>query len=385
MKQYIPGDTQSVDQQNLADMRAASRMQVAQTQQATAEDVASRKAGDVQGEGTLTKYRPTTGWASQRGAGPQPGGSSGAELGANESYLGGDGAPEPIGVIRGMKVSYAAKGTGPDGEVGGGPLPEFATRQRAMQSENQMADIGEYSPPNAEELALKHKYSLEEIEKKDKMSGGDQKEAAALRQANVGTFENAVGQEAHYYTINGQGKRVLDPTAESATAFYSSQVASGKMEPDEAARQMQQHVIPKMYNQLAGTPQLAARQVPAFQKQFETLYGHPLTKEQAANFLISAPSGDPQADFQKQLFVVKTLRGNQDIAGAQAHGLLQKPGAAPAAAATVPPGTAPAPAPQAETYPPIYDVKPALRTMFNPPAYTGKLPDLARTMLEGAD
>jgi hypothetical protein len=54
---------------------------------------------------------------------------AGAELGAPTSYAGGAGAPPSIGVIRGMKQTYAQ-------DTGGPQLQEFATPQQAGQAWN---------------------------------------------------------------------------------------------------------------------------------------------------------------------------------------------------------------------------------------------------------
>lgn len=74
--------------------------------------------------------------------------AAGAELGAPTSFAGGAGAPTPIGVIRGMKQTYAM-------DTGGPQLSEFATPTQARQafnrreSDKNLADIGNL-PPEAQ-------------------------------------------------------------------------------------------------------------------------------------------------------------------------------------------------------------------------------------------
>ena len=74
--------------------------------------------------------------------------AAGSELGAPTSYAGGAGAPTPIGVIRGMKQTYAA-------DTGGPQLSEFATPTQAKQGYNReqlgmnLAAIGKL-PPEAQ-------------------------------------------------------------------------------------------------------------------------------------------------------------------------------------------------------------------------------------------
>jgi hypothetical protein len=68
-----------------------------------------------------------------------------AELGAPTSFEGGEGAPTPIGVIRGMKQTNAV-------DAGGPQLSEFATPLQAKQAFNRNAGVGEYVPPEGPKL-----------------------------------------------------------------------------------------------------------------------------------------------------------------------------------------------------------------------------------------
>jgi hypothetical protein len=120
-----PDPTQA--QEYRADRDAETREQVAQTQANVQEEAAARRAGDIRGTGTLTKFRPWMGWANERGPNLAQGAS---EVGSPESFNGGAGAPTPIGVIRGMRQTFAT-------DTGGPQLSEYATPLQAMQGSNQ--------------------------------------------------------------------------------------------------------------------------------------------------------------------------------------------------------------------------------------------------------
>jgi len=72
---------------------------------------------------------------------------AGKELGAPTSFNAGAGAPAPIGVIRGMRQTFAT-------DEGGPQLSEFATPLRAAQAYNRAAGKGEFEPEKGPALRL---------------------------------------------------------------------------------------------------------------------------------------------------------------------------------------------------------------------------------------
>jgi hypothetical protein len=113
---------------------------------------------EVRGTGTLTHYRPTGGWRIGPGAGGGPGTDGGnlravaeaAELGSSESYKGGAGAPESIGVIRGLRQAFAPQRQEGKQFIEG----EYSTPLRAAQAYNRAGDVGEYDPVGGPQLRL---------------------------------------------------------------------------------------------------------------------------------------------------------------------------------------------------------------------------------------
>lgn len=125
-------------QENAAKLAAAAR-----------EEAAARSSGDIRGMGTLTKYRPIGGWLDERGAGKGPSLrylQEAAELGAPTSFNAGAGAPEPIGVIRGMRQTFAPQRQ-PDQQFIEG---EYSTPLRSAQAYNRAAGVGGYEPVEAQ-------------------------------------------------------------------------------------------------------------------------------------------------------------------------------------------------------------------------------------------
>ena len=143
----------------VANLAAASRVQAAQIEARSREEVAARTAGDIRGTGTLTHYRPTGGWRT-----PGPGfdekaaatpNLADASLGAPTSYAGGEGAPAPVEVIRGNKTTYV--NAAPDAGGGYNPTPGTGTKEygsllQAGQAYNRGNKVGEYVPPEAPKL-----------------------------------------------------------------------------------------------------------------------------------------------------------------------------------------------------------------------------------------
>ncbi len=119
--------------QRRADERAAAR---AEARPAPAAVVASgatpSPAEETRGAGTLTKYRPVGGW---RNPGETQAAPNLAELGEPTSFAGGAGAPESIGVIRGMKQTFAPAAQPGDQFIEG----EYNTRLQAGQAYNRVA------------------------------------------------------------------------------------------------------------------------------------------------------------------------------------------------------------------------------------------------------
>jgi hypothetical protein len=154
-----------------ANLAAANRVQTAQIEAASREEVAARTAGDIRGTGTLTHYRPTGGWRSPGpGAGTPGEGSPGnlraaveaAELGSPESYDGGRlkaGAPAPVTIMRGNRVSFqnAAADQGEGGgyvQTPGSSPQEYSNSLRAGQAYNRAAGVGKYEPVEGPKLRL---------------------------------------------------------------------------------------------------------------------------------------------------------------------------------------------------------------------------------------
>ncbi len=141
-------------------LRGAAQVEAADILAAQREDTAARTAGDIRGTGTLTKYRPVGGW---RTPGPGGGGGNGegpsgnlravaeaAELGSPESYGGGAGAPESIGVIRGTRQTFAPQRQEGQQFIEG----EYSTPLRAAQAYNRAGGEGEFEPVEGPRLRL---------------------------------------------------------------------------------------------------------------------------------------------------------------------------------------------------------------------------------------
>ena len=123
---------------------------------------AARSAGDIRGTGTLTKYRPVGGWRTPGPGyegGREPSGGNlravaeAAELGAPTSFDGGRGpvASQPIGVIRGLRQTFAPQRQEGQQFIEG----EYSTPLRAGQAYNRAAGKGELEPVEGPNLRLR--------------------------------------------------------------------------------------------------------------------------------------------------------------------------------------------------------------------------------------
>lgn len=134
---------------------AAERLESTKVAAAGRDEAAARSSGAIRGEGTLTKYRPVGGWQD---SGPGGSGSSptlraaagDAQLGAPTSFKGGAGAPESIGVIRGLRQTFAPPRQEGQQFIEG----EYSTPLRAAQAFNRSAGVGEYESPEGPKLRL---------------------------------------------------------------------------------------------------------------------------------------------------------------------------------------------------------------------------------------
>lgn len=142
-----------VDQQNLrlaaADRANAARTEAANLRQAVPPNTGERSFGFRSGAN-----RP--GGVAERHYNLAA--AAGSELGAPTSFVGGEGAPTPIGVIRGMTQTFAT-------DAGGPQLSEYATPLRAKQAFNRNEGEGEYEPSEGPKLRLAASLETKNIDK----------------------------------------------------------------------------------------------------------------------------------------------------------------------------------------------------------------------------
>lgn len=137
--------------------RAVAAQNAAALRAAADENVADKASGSIRGTGTLTQYRPRGGWRTPGpGAGVEAGGGNlraaaeTAELGAPTSFKGGAGAPAPIGVIRGLRQTFAPQQQPGEQFIEG----EYSTPLRAAQAYNRAAGAGEFEPVEGPKFRL---------------------------------------------------------------------------------------------------------------------------------------------------------------------------------------------------------------------------------------
>jgi hypothetical protein len=202
---------------------------------------------------------------------------AGAGLGEAGSYLGGAGAPAPIGVIRGTTQTYATKAGGPN-------LTEFATPTQAQQAWNReqlrlagggpkaIAKHGEFMPEGSALAAQQHGQRLAEFAVKGTEGGQQQASGANQLQAR---FLTTLGTP----DPNDPNGMTLHPYAQRALARLAPQAAdpaTANAVFDQFMKEASDAVVEKyrMVQNAAGLqpdPAMEAymRQVP--QKYFHTL------------------------------------------------------------------------------------------------------------------
>jgi hypothetical protein len=156
--------------------------------------------------------------------------TAGTELGAPTSWAGGEGAPQPIGVIRGMKQTYAT-------DTGGPQLAEFATVTQAKQGFNRAQSQnggygGEYVPPAGPEIAARGEQlqlaAAAENKRPDLVEATQAAKEKKLTEEHLGTLTN--------YLTNTYGK--MDPTTRRMTFKPADEgMARDALASEEIARQ----------------------------------------------------------------------------------------------------------------------------------------------------
>ena len=154
--------------------------------------------------------------------------AAGAGLGAPTSWAGGEGAPAPIGVIRGMKQTYAT-------DTGGPQLAEFATETQAKQAFNRSQSQsggygGEYVPPEGPEIAARGEQlrlaAAAENKRPDLVEATEASKLKRLADEHVGALTSYL-TSAYGKQDPGTGRMVFKPANEtmSRDAMAAEEVA----------------------------------------------------------------------------------------------------------------------------------------------------------------
>ena len=278
----------------------------------------------TRGEGLLTKYRPIGGWQDQgRGANLV---ANAGEMGEPTSFHGGAGAPAPVEVVRGMRMTY----TNPAADTGGGYAPtpgrgtaEFATPTEAGQAFNRgqrgaflanppanpnltyppgywekQADekYGEYQPvgtnllqqkiEGAKEATSAENKAPEKVEQAKHWTAKTAAEEAANRKTQITTDQGALRQqlEQEIGSPDATGKNLSLPTDPQFQAIHKKMdglIAQG-VPRDEAYKA----VAPELHK-LYSTPENINGAINLYQKQ--------TGKAVPPETIMALQSGKPQA------------------------------------------------------------------------------------------
>lgn len=178
---------------------AAGEVEAARLRSAAYAEATARERGDIRGTGLLTKYRPIGGWANERGGvgasgegGSLRAAAGATELGAPTSFKAGAGAPEPIGVIRGMKQTYAPLRQAGQQFIEG----EYATPLQARQAFNRARGVGVYEPPEGPKLRAEAEAKLSPLMRAEESKANLGKYMTAVYGLGIGKADQKTGEFA---------------------------------------------------------------------------------------------------------------------------------------------------------------------------------------------